>query len=58
VLGLFHAQPGGRAFRQVLSQGAHLDGAGWDLIDRALEVTEQQLAASRARLQSASGAGA
>ena len=27
VLGLFHGQPGGRAFRQVLSEGAHREGA-------------------------------
>jgi tRNA-dihydrouridine synthase A len=42
VLGLFHAQPGGRAFRQVLSEGAHRPGAG-------LEVVEQALAATRER---------
>jgi tRNA-dihydrouridine synthase A len=28
LLGLFHGQPGGRAFRQVLSEGAHRPGAG------------------------------
>jgi tRNA-dihydrouridine synthase A len=39
VLGLFHGQPGGRAFRQVLSEGAHREGAGWDLVERALAVT-------------------
>jgi tRNA-dihydrouridine synthase A len=27
LLGLFHGQPGGRAFRQVLSEGAHRPGA-------------------------------
>ena len=37
VLGLFHGQPGGRAFRQVLSEGAHRDGAGWTLVEQALE---------------------
>ena len=39
VLGLFHGQPGGRAFRQVLSEGAHRDGAGWELVERALAAT-------------------
>jgi tRNA-dihydrouridine synthase A len=39
ILGLFHAQPGGRAFRQVLSEGAPKSGAGLDLLERALAVT-------------------
>ena len=39
VLGLFHGQPGGRAFRQVLSQEAVRPGAGWEVIERALERT-------------------
>lgn len=39
VLGLFHGQPGGRAFRQVLSEGAHRDGADWALVERAIEAT-------------------
>ncbi|MEE7559609.1 tRNA dihydrouridine(20/20a) synthase DusA, partial [Xanthomonas sp. Kuri4-2] len=40
LLGLFHGQPGGRAFRQVLSEGAHRPGADWSLVERALQVTE------------------
>jgi tRNA-dihydrouridine synthase A len=36
LLGLFHGQPGGRAFRQVLSEGAHRPGAGWSLVEQAL----------------------
>ncbi|MCF5943867.1 tRNA dihydrouridine(20/20a) synthase DusA, partial [Xanthomonas perforans] len=40
VLGLFHGQPGGRAFRQVLSEGAHRPGAGWELVEQALERTD------------------
>jgi tRNA-dihydrouridine synthase A len=40
LLGLFAGQPGGRAFRQVLSEGAHKPGADWSLVERALEVTE------------------
>ncbi|MEN9149902.1 tRNA dihydrouridine(20/20a) synthase DusA [Xanthomonas perforans] len=40
VLGLFHGQSGGRAFRQVLSEGAHRPGAGWELVEQALERTD------------------
>ncbi len=43
VLGLFHGQPGGRAFRQVLSQGMHRADADWSLIERALDATQQHL---------------
>jgi tRNA-dihydrouridine synthase A len=39
VLGLFAGQPGGRAFRQVLSEGAHKPGADWSLVERALART-------------------
>ena len=42
VLGLFAGQPGGRAFRQVLSEGAPRADAGWELIERALAVTERR----------------
>jgi tRNA-dihydrouridine synthase A len=42
ILGLFHGQPGGRAFRQVLSEGAPRGDAGWDLIERALAVTARR----------------
>ncbi len=47
VLGLFHGQPGGRAYRQVLSEGAHKPGAGWELVDAALAATDaaQRIAA-------------
>ena len=41
VLGLFHGQPGGRAFRQVLSQGAHRPGAGWALVEAAIAATRR-----------------
>jgi tRNA-dihydrouridine synthase A len=40
MLGLFHGERGGRAFRQVLSEGAHKSGADWSLIEQALAVTE------------------
>ncbi len=42
LLGLFSGQPGGRAFRQVLSEGAHKPGADWSLVERALALTEQK----------------
>lgn len=46
LLGLFHAQPGGRLFRQVLSQEASLPGAGWAVIAKALAATRVQAAES------------
>jgi tRNA-dihydrouridine synthase A len=39
ILGLFAGQPGGRAFRQVLSEGAHRPGADWALVEQALALT-------------------
>ncbi|MGV8940619.1 MAG: tRNA dihydrouridine(20/20a) synthase DusA [Lysobacter sp.] len=39
LLGLFASERGGRAFRQILSEGAHKPGADWSLIERALAVT-------------------
>ena len=41
VLGLFHGQPGGRLFRQVLSEGAHRPDADWSLVERALAATRR-----------------
>ena len=40
VLGLYQGQPGARAFRRVLSEGAHRPGAGWELIEQALQSCE------------------
>lgn len=40
LLGLFAGERGGRAFRQVLSEGAHRPGADWSLVERALACTE------------------
>ena len=47
MLGLYRGQPGGRAFRRVMSEGVHKPGANWALLEKALlEVTrETQLAA-------------
>ena len=42
ILGLFAGQPGGRAFRQVLSEGAHRPGADWALVEQALALTERR----------------
>ncbi|HEY4560602.1 MAG TPA: tRNA dihydrouridine(20/20a) synthase DusA [Lysobacter sp.] len=39
ILGLFLGERGGRAFRQVLSEGAHRPGAGLALIEAALDCT-------------------
>jgi len=36
LLGLYQGEPGARGFRRVLSEGAHLPGAGWGLIEQAL----------------------
>ena len=46
VLGLFAGQPGGRAFRQVLSEGAHRPGADWSLVEQALALTVRDRAAA------------
>ena len=40
LLGLFAGQRGGRAFRQLLSEGAYKPGADWSLVERALAITE------------------
>lgn len=37
LLGLYQGLPGARAFRRVLSERAHRDGAGWEVIEAALE---------------------
>ncbi|HET7269107.1 MAG TPA: tRNA dihydrouridine(20/20a) synthase DusA [Oleiagrimonas sp.] len=40
LLGLFQGQPGARRFRRILSQGMHLQGADWTLVERALAAVE------------------
>jgi len=37
LLGLYQGQPGARAFRRVLSEGAHRSGAGWSLLEEAMD---------------------
>jgi tRNA-dihydrouridine synthase A len=46
LLGLFHGERGGRAFRQVLSEGAHKSGADWTLLEAALAHTRPQALAA------------
>lgn len=41
VLGIFQGEPGGRRFRQILSEGAHAAGAGWGLVERALDAQSE-----------------
>ena len=36
LLGLYQGEPGARGFRRTLSEGAHLPGADWALIERAM----------------------
>jgi tRNA-dihydrouridine synthase A len=40
MLGLFHAQPGGRVWRQILSTEANVPGAGLEVLQKALAATE------------------
>jgi tRNA-dihydrouridine synthase A len=42
MLGLYHAQAGGRIWRQVLSTEGCKAGAGFDVVLRALQAVEQQ----------------
>ncbi|HHW4679508.1 MAG TPA: tRNA dihydrouridine(20/20a) synthase DusA, partial [Xylella sp.] len=40
LLGLFHGQPGGRMFRQRLTEGVQRLDAGWSLVEQALSMIE------------------
>jgi len=44
LLGLYHGQLGGRAFRRVLSERAHRDDAGWETIEAALDAVQPRAA--------------
>ena len=50
LLGLFNGERGGRAFRQVLSEGAHRPGADWSLVERALDATRSHAGLAAPRL--------
>ncbi|MFC5742832.1 tRNA dihydrouridine(20/20a) synthase DusA [Dyella tabacisoli] len=45
VLGLYQGEPGARGFRRTLSEGAHLPGAGWELMEQALAPQRERVAA-------------
>ena len=38
ILGLLHGQPRARAFRRLLAETAHLDGAGIDVLNAARRI--------------------
>lgn len=42
MLGLFHGQPGGRLWRQIISEQSHIPGAGIAVLRRALDAIETQ----------------
>ena len=49
ILGLYHAQPGGRLFRRVLAEKAVRPGAGLEVLAEAMEQVEGPLAEGYAR---------
>ena len=42
MLGLFHGQPGGRLWRQIISEQSHLPGAGLEVLQKGLDAVEKQ----------------
>jgi len=48
ILGLYHGVPGGKAFRRLLSQRAHLKDSGPELILQAIEAAEKASQSPRA----------
>ncbi len=42
MIGLFAGLPGARQWRRILSEGAHLDGAGPELVQQALNAVEHR----------------
>ncbi len=48
ILGLYTGLPGAKLWRRVLSEEAHREGAGTDVVMRALEAVEEQIAARAA----------
>lgn len=55
ILGLYHGQPGGKRFRQVLSTDAPKAGAGMEVIEAALRQVEKLSVANGADQQLAAG---
>lgn len=50
ILGLYHGQPGGRQFRRVLSEQAHADDAGVEVLQAAMETVESRPQQKTARV--------
>ena len=48
ILGLYTGLPGAKLWRRVLSEEAHREGAGTEVVRRALEAVEEQIAARAA----------
>ena len=48
ILGLYNGLPGAKLWRRVLSEEAHREGAGTEVVRRALEAVEEQIAARAA----------
>lgn len=46
MLGVYHAQPGGRRFRRCLAEGAHKPGADWAVLERAIAATRPRTPAT------------
>jgi tRNA-dihydrouridine synthase A len=42
LLGLYHGEPGGKAFRRVLSERARAEDAGWEVIEAGLAQVDGQ----------------
>lgn len=42
ILGLYHGQPGGKQFRRIISEQAHKDGAGIDVLLAAMAATRDR----------------
>ncbi|MEO7432769.1 MAG: tRNA dihydrouridine(20/20a) synthase DusA, partial [Dokdonella sp.] len=43
ILGLYQGLPGARAFRRLLSEEAHRNDAGWDVVERAMAARSGEL---------------
>jgi tRNA-dihydrouridine synthase A len=41
MLGLYHGEPRGKLWRRILSERAHLPGAGWDVVEAAWQAVER-----------------
>lgn len=53
MLGLYHAQPGGRVWRQILSSEANRPGAGLEVVHKALAAVEHHAAQNSLKMSDA-----